>query len=91
MSKWNHVSAAILNGGAIRTSVDERSRNGENEEEEEEERGGKRRRRGLLERQEVEGVTVSLLYLQAPSPWRTCWLCCPSEEPSTWYSSAAPP
>lgn len=26
--QWNHVSSCILNGGAIRTSIDERSRNG---------------------------------------------------------------
>ncbi|XP_076872477.1 5'-nucleotidase [Brachyhypopomus gauderio] len=27
-SQWNHVSACILNGGGIRNSIDERSRNG---------------------------------------------------------------
>ncbi|KAM3602252.1 uncharacterized protein V6R79_000687 [Siganus canaliculatus] len=27
-AQWNHVSAAIFNGGGVRTSVDERSRNG---------------------------------------------------------------
>ncbi|CAN9507348.1 unnamed protein product [Ophioblennius macclurei] len=26
--QWNHVSACILNGGGVRTSIDERSRNG---------------------------------------------------------------
>ncbi|KAI3364632.1 hypothetical protein L3Q82_011417 [Scortum barcoo] len=26
--QWNHISACILNGGGVRTSVDERSRNG---------------------------------------------------------------
>ncbi|KAK5852556.1 hypothetical protein PBY51_006409 [Eleginops maclovinus] len=26
--QWNHVSAAIFNGGGVRTSIDERSRNG---------------------------------------------------------------
>nr|XP_040015971.1 LOW QUALITY PROTEIN: 5'-nucleotidase [Gasterosteus aculeatus aculeatus] len=28
MTQWNHVSASIFNGGGVRTSIDERSRNG---------------------------------------------------------------
>lgn len=51
-TQWNHVSAAILNGGAIRASVDEQSRNGEeedgeawNEEKVKKEGGGRRIRR----------------------------------------------
>lgn len=27
--QWNHVSACILNGGGVRASIDEHTRNGE--------------------------------------------------------------
>lgn len=48
---WNHVSAAILNGGAIRTSVDEQSRNGEEEEDDGEEVEGRGKEKDGVEGQ----------------------------------------
>lgn len=52
--QWNHVSAAILNGGAIRASVDERSRNGEAWREEKGEKVEREQRKEKNEEDEKE-------------------------------------